>query len=52
MICESFGRYAVRHYNQAVGELLKAGRLFSGNEKTRVNDGALIGSKPFDEAGR
>jgi hypothetical protein len=42
-----FGRYEVKDYNAAIGELLKAARLHSGTGKSRINDDVLLARAPF-----
>ena len=42
-----FGRYEVKDYNAAIGELLKSGKLHSGTGKARINDEVLLARAPF-----
>ncbi|HEU5117805.1 MAG TPA: hypothetical protein VFT74_14355, partial [Isosphaeraceae bacterium] len=42
-----FGRYEVKDYNAAIGDLLKAGKLQSSTGKTRINDTVLLSRAPF-----
>jgi three-Cys-motif partner protein len=42
-----FGRFESKDHNAAIGELLKAGKLFSSTGKARINDHVVLRSTPF-----
>ncbi len=43
-----FGRHEVKDYNTAIGDLLKAGTLYSDTGKARINDDVLLAREPFN----
>ncbi len=42
-----FCMFQTKDINAAIGELLKAGRLYSSTGKSRINDDVVLGSTPF-----
>jgi hypothetical protein len=44
-----FGRHEVKDYNAAVGDLIKAGKLYSDTGKARINDDVLLARSPFSQ---
>lgn len=46
-LLDHFGRYEVKDYNTAIGELLKSGKFHSGTGKARINDDVLLAREPF-----
>lgn len=46
-----FCKFMKKDIDSAIGELLKSGRLFSSNGKSRINDAVVLSATPFGSPG-
>ena len=46
-IMKRFCEFSTSDINGAISDLLRSGKLFSSTGKARINDGVLLGAKPF-----